>query len=228
MNMASMPIESAEYRRAREELLAAERALIDQREAVAALRRALPPGRLVETDYVFREGPAQLGDGADEATFETRFSDLFAAGKDDLIVVHLMFGANAESACPMCTMWADGYDGVAHHVADKTNLVLVARADIAALRAWARGRGWRRLRLLSSRDNDFNRDFGVEESADDQYPGVSVFRRQPDGVIRHVYTSEGSLVYQHHRALDLFTPVFNLFDLLPDGRGDWMPRTSYG
>ena len=54
-----------------------------------------------------------------------------------------------------------------------------------------------------------------------------MFRRAPDGTIRHVYTSEGSLVYEHHRAMDLFTPVFNLFDLLPDGREDWMPRLSY-
>ncbi len=41
------------------------------------------------------------------------------------------------------------------------------------------------------------------------------------------YTTEGSLVERHHRAMDLFTPVWNLFDLLPSGRGDWFPKHFY-
>ncbi len=59
----------------------------------------------------------------------------------------------------MCSMWADGFEGIAHHATDHVGFVVVARAPIAKLRAWGRRRQWRRLRLLSSHGNDFNRDF---------------------------------------------------------------------
>jgi predicted dithiol-disulfide oxidoreductase (DUF899 family) len=219
--------ESAEYRRLRNELLDAEIALKDQRERVAALRRRLGPGTAIPEDYVFREGPADLADDAPGAVRETRLSELFAPGKDDLIVIHYMFGADAEKPCRMCTLWADGYDAVAPHVEDKVNFALVAKADIDRLRAWARGRGWRRLRLLSSHDSPFNRDLQVESETGDQRPGVSVFTRGADGEIRHVYTTEAALGPGHHRGIDLYSPVWKLFDLLPGGREDWMPKLAY-
>src|SRR5262249_14983335 len=154
--------ESDDYRRLRNELLAAEIALRDQRERVAALRRQLPPGAPVPEDYVFHEGPRDLADES-PAVREVRLSELFAPGKDELIVIHFMFAAGAERACPMCTMWADGYDAVAPHVGDRVNFALVGKADLAKLRAWGRGRGWRHLRVLSSHDNRFNHDLHAEE-----------------------------------------------------------------
>jgi len=219
--------ESDEYRRLRNELLEAETALKDQRERVAALRRSLPLGAPVPADYVFREGPADLADESPGGLRDVRLSELFAPGKDELIVIHLMFGAEDEKACPMCTMWADGYDAVAPHVGDKVNFVLVAKADVGKLRAWGRGRGWRHLRLLSSHDNHFNRDLQVESATGGQKPAVSVFVRGAGGEIRHAYTTEAALAPGHHRGIDPFTPVWNLFDLLPSGRGSWMPRFSY-
>ena len=221
-----MPGESDEYRRRRHELLAAEVALKDQRERVAELRRGLPLGGRVPEDYRFQEGPADLGDAA-ATSREVRLSELFAPGKDELIVIHYMFGAASEKPCPMCTMWADGYNGVAPHVADKVNFALVAKADLAKLRAWARGRGWTNLRLLSSHDSSFNRDYHVEDESGGQRPGVSVFVREPAGEIRHFYTTEAILAPGHHRAIDLYSPVWSLYDLLPGGRGSWMPRFSY-
>jgi len=222
----SMPGESAEYRRRRDELLAAEIALKDQRERVAALRRGLPLGGVAQ-DYRFLEGPADLAADSPDGFRETRLSELFAPGKDELIVIHYMFGADKDRPCSMCTMWADGYNAVAPHVGDKVNLALVAKADLARLRAWARGRGWTRLRLLSSHDNSFNRDYHMEEESGGQRPGVSVFVRQPGGEIRHSYTTEASLGPGHHRGIDLYSPVWNLLDLLPGGRGSWMPRFAY-
>ncbi len=219
--------QSAEYRKLRDELLDAEIALKDQRERVAELRRRLPPGAKVETDYVFREGPADLLRNAESDFFETRLSELFPEGGEQLIVQHLMFPPEAEHACPMCSMWADGFEGIAHHVVDRVGFVIVARAPIAKLREWGRRRQWGKLRLLSSLENDFNRDFGVELAPDRQLPGLSVFTRDADGGIRHFYTSEGSLQERHHRAMDLLNPVWNLLDLLPYGRGDWMPRHFY-
>ena len=219
--------QSSEYRKLRDELLEAESALKDQRERVAELRRRLPATTKVETDYVFREGPADLTRNAESDFFETPLSKLFPDGKDQLVVQHLMFAPESEQACPMCSMWADGFEGIAHHVENRVGFVVVARAPIAKLRDWGRRRQWRRLRLLSSHENDFNRDFGVELAPDRQLPGLSVFMRDSDAGIHHFYTSEGSLREHHHRAMDLLNPVWNLLDLLPDGRGDWMPQHFY-
>ena len=219
--------QSPEYHKLRDELLEAETALKDQRERVAELRRRLGPGTKLETDYVFREGPADLSVNDPSAFFDTPMSALFADGKDELVVDHLMFPPDAERGCPMCSMWADGLDAVAHHLSDKVNFVLVARTKLEKLRAWGQQRGWRRLRLLSSADNDFNPDMGVEFSAERQLPALSVFTRDANGDTYHRYTTEGSLAERHHRAMDLYSPVWNIFDLLPGGRGDWFPKHFY-
>src|SRR6202795_1433544 len=128
----------SEYRRLRDQLLEAETALKDQRESVAALRRQLPMRPAVETDYIFREGPADILDDSPAHFKEVHLSELFAPGKDRLIVDHMMWGANDKSACPMCTMWADGYNAIAPHVSQKVNFVLVAKVEIGKLRDWAR------------------------------------------------------------------------------------------
>lgn len=213
-----------ELRSKREALLEAEVALKNQRERVAEMRRSLPPGPVVETDYVFREGPPDLTRNAPSELYDTRLSELFTNGPS-LLVDHMMFDPEDEQACPMCSMWADGYDAVAPHVTDKTNFVLIARAPIERLRAWGRRRGWRHLRLLSSYGNTFNQDFLVEQH-DSQLPALSVFTSH-GGVIRHFYTTAGSLEFRHHRGIDLYTPVWNLFDLLPEGREDWFPEHFY-
>jgi predicted dithiol-disulfide oxidoreductase (DUF899 family) len=217
--------QSADYRKRREELLEAETALLQQRERVAELRRSLPEGARVEKDYVFREGPTDLSRNDASDLFETSLSSLFG-DHDELIVQHMMFAPDAENGCPMCSMWVDGIDGIAHHLNDRLTFAVVARAPVEKLRAWGRARGWRQVRLLSSSENTFNADFGAEISSERQLPGLSVFTRNGDE-IRHFYTSEGSLVERHHRAMDLFTPVWNLLDLLPRGREDWMPSHFY-
>jgi predicted dithiol-disulfide oxidoreductase (DUF899 family) len=207
-------------------LLAAEEDLKERRERVAALRRELPTGRRIETDYVFREGPSDLNDDDPAHILDTPLSALFAPGKDRLIIQHLMFEPDWEEGCPMCSMWADGLNGIVPHLEQRVNVALIAKAEIGRLRAFARRRGWHNMRLLSSFANKFNEDFGVEQEGR-PLPAISVLCRESDGAIHHFYTSEGSLVFRHHRAMDLFTPVWNLFDLLPEGRGGWMPETSY-
>ncbi len=219
--------ESNEYRKLRDQLLEAEIALKDQRERVAVLRRQLPMGGLVETDYVFREGPSDIRDESPANFRDVRLAQLFAPGKDSLIIDHMMWAANDKLPCPMCNMWADGYAAIAAHVGNKVNFALVAKAELATLRDWARRRGWDKIRLLSSHDNTFNRDFLMEEDGGRQRPGVSVFSRAADGKIHHFYTTEASIAPGHHRAIDLYSPVWNLFDLLPEGRENWMPKHSY-
>ena len=219
--------ESAEYRKLRDELLEAEIALKDQRERVASLRRRLPMSSIVRTDYIFREGPSDINDDSPADFRDVRLSQLFAPGKDRLIIDHMMWAANDKLPCPMCNMWADGYAAIAPHVSNKVNFALVAKVDLATLRQWARGRGWNKIRLLSSHDNSFNKDLLMEEEAGRQRPGVSVFSRAADGKIHHFYTTEASLGQGHHRGIDLYSPVWNLFDLLPEGRENWMPKHAY-
>src|SRR6202171_44806 len=208
--------ESNEYRKLRDQLLEAESELKDQRERVAVLRRQLSMGALVESDYIFREGPSDIRDDSPANFRDVRLSQLFAPGKDRRIIDHMMWEANDKLPCPMCNMWADGYAGIAQHVSDKVNFVLVSKVDIARLREWGRRRGWDKIRLLSSHDNTFNRDFLVEDEKG-QRPAVSVFRRAPDGKIYFTYTTEMSRAPGHHRGIDPFSPVWHLLDLLPEG-----------
>ena len=225
--------ESPAYRKARKKLLKAEIALKDQREEVARMRRELPLGARVETDYVFREGPRDIA--RDEPIADVRLSELFADGKDELILINTMWGDDSPEPCTMCNMWADGYDAISFHLEQQKNFALVTKKDIHTLRKWARGRGWRHIRLLSSRDNSFNRDFNVEweekvfdRPNGDQIPGATVFKRLKNCDIHHTYSVEAAMVLYEHRAIDLFTPVWNLLDLTPGGRGaTWYPKTSY-
>ncbi len=215
--------ESEDYRRRREELLAAEIALKDQVERVAALRRALPLG-MHTPDYVFREGPMDLTQSDPADVRDVRLADLFTDGHDTLLVEHLMFAAGDEEPCVMCSMWADGYNAVTPHVMPRARFVLVAKAEIGKLRSFARQRGWDRIRLLSSHDTTFNRDFGMQNADGSQNPGVSVFTRAADGAVSHRYTIGAEFDEHHNRGIDPSTPVWNLFDLLPQGRGDWSPQ----
>ena len=135
--------------------------LMQQRERVAALRRGLPPGAVVE-DYVFDEGPADLEAG-DEPTRSVRLSELFSAPGRSLVIYHLMFGKQQTAPCPMCTMWIDGFNGVAQHLQQNVDFAIAAAANLPELRAHARARGWHNLRLLSCGASTFKYDLGSED-----------------------------------------------------------------
>ena len=202
MTRYDFPGESASYQLARQELYEAELALRDQIERVAVMRRALPLG-MPMPDYVFREGPADLTLDDPAAFRDVRLSELFDNGHDTLLVDHLMFAPADEAPCVMCSMWADGYNAIAPHVRQRASFVVVAKKEIGALREWARARGWNRIRLLSSAGNTFNRDMRMENEDDSQHPGLSVFSRDPSGVIYHRYTIDADLDGQgsRHRSL---------------------------
>ncbi|HUO49431.1 MAG TPA: DUF899 family protein [Acidimicrobiales bacterium] len=218
--------ESDQYVAARDELRRAEIALMRQREEVAALRRSLPPGPVVD-DYTFWEGPRELGAG-DEPVTTVRLSELVGPPGRSLVVHHLMYGKRQTSPCPMCTMWIDGFDAVAHHVTQNVDFVVAAAADVPALRAHARARGWHRLRLLSCGDSTFKFDLGSEDEEGNQDSTVSVFTRGADGSVRHVYSAHPSMDPDiPERGIDLLSPVWNLLDLTPEGRGDWYASLEY-
>src|SRR5579871_5427385 len=142
----NLPDESDEYLAKREELRLAEIELMRQRERVAALRRKLPQGAVLQ-DYAFDEGPRDLAAG-DGPARTVRLSELFTRADRALVIYHLMYGKKQTKPCPMCTAWLDAANGVAHHLAQNLDFAVVAAADLASLRGHARARAWSRLRLL--------------------------------------------------------------------------------
>jgi predicted dithiol-disulfide oxidoreductase (DUF899 family) len=145
----TFPGESAEYRAARDRLLEREIELRRATEAVAAARRALPAGGVVPEDYVFE------GAGTDGGATEVRLSELFAPGKDSLVVYSFMFprdpgderpGPDAgqtallpleEGPCPSCVALLDQLDGAAEHASQHVNLVVVAKSPPARILTFA-------------------------------------------------------------------------------------------
>lgn len=219
--------ESSEYLRRREELRLAEIELMNMRETVAKLRRQLPPGATLQ-DYELLEGPASL-DAGDAPVRTVRLSELFTSRDRPLIVYQMMYGKRQTTPCPMCTCWVDGLNGVAHHLAQNVDLAVVAAADVPTLRAHARNRGWRNLRLLSGGDSTFKYDLGSEDEAGNQDSTISVFTMDDDGTVRHFYSVHPRLADDiDTRGIDEYSPVWNVLDLTPQGRGDWDASLEYG
>jgi predicted dithiol-disulfide oxidoreductase (DUF899 family) len=226
------PGESEEYRRERNRLLVAEIGLRRAIEEVAAQRRTLPLGGVVPEDYRFEAASG----GA-----EVRFSGLFEPGKDTLVVYSFMFprysgdtrpgpaeGETArlplsETPCASCTSILDSLDGAALHLTQRLNLAVVAKSAPDRIRDFARERGWRHLRLISSRGNTYNRDYHAETPEGEQMPILNVFVRDGDR-IRHTWASE--LMYaprdegMEARHVDSIWPIWNVLDVTPEGRGN--------
>jgi predicted dithiol-disulfide oxidoreductase (DUF899 family) len=224
------PGESQEYRTARDKLLAAEIELRKRIEEVAAMRRKLPLGGAVPEDYEFEEGAADLDET--RGGRRVKLSQLFVRANASLIVYSFMYGPKMDKACPMCTSFLDSLNGAAPHATQRINLAVVAKSPIERIRAFARERGWRNLRLLSSAGNSYNGDYHGETTDGSQIPAINVFVRR-DGGTHHFFNAE--LLYapvepgQNGRQADLIWPLWNLFDLTPEGRGtDWYPKLAYG
>ncbi len=225
MRYTSLKGETDDYVAAREELRLAELDLCDHREHVAALRRALPPGPRVE-DYELLEGEPTL-DGPDDG-HPVRLSELMAGPGRPLVVYHLMYGKQQSAPCPMCTMWVDGFNGIARHVAQNADLVVVAAAGLDELRAHGRRRGWHDVRLLSSAQSPFKLDLGSEDQEGNQFSMVSVLTRDADGALRLRYAATPSLSEERdQRGIDLLCATWHLLDLTPSGRGDWYASLDY-
>jgi predicted dithiol-disulfide oxidoreductase (DUF899 family) len=237
------PGESPQYRAARDRLLEREIELRRATEAVAAARRELPAGGVVPKDYIFQ------GASAGGTPSNVRLSELFAPGKESLVIYSFMFprdpgdtraGAKtgetallplAESPCPSCTALLDQLDGAAAHAGQHINLAVVAKAPLPRIVTFAKERGWRRLRLLSSANNTYNRDYHGETAEGWQRPMLNVFHRDGE-TIRHFWASE--LLYaptdpgQDPRHVGTLEPLWNLFDLIPEGRpAHWDEQMSY-
>jgi predicted dithiol-disulfide oxidoreductase (DUF899 family) len=139
-----------------------------------------------------------------------------------------MYGKAQTSPCPMCTMWIDGFNGIARHLAPNVDFAVAAAADVGPLRAHARARGWDQLRLLSCAGSTFKYDLGSEDAAGDQESTISVFTLGPAGSPRHFYTAHPYLSHDiKERGIDLLAPAWHLLDLTPHGRVDWYAQLEY-
>ena len=227
LRQTNLADESPEYLAKREEVRLAEIELMRQRERVAELRRALPPGPIIQ-DYEFLEGPFSLDDG-DESVRKVRLSELFTSPDRSLVIYHFMFGKKQSKACPMCTAWIDCVNGIAHHLSQNIDVAIVAAADPVTLRKYARERGWNRLRLLSSGESTFKYDLGSEDREGGQDSTISVFTRAADGKLRHFYSGHpwlGDGIKE--RGIDELNPIWNFLDLTPQGRGTFYTSLDYG
>jgi predicted dithiol-disulfide oxidoreductase (DUF899 family) len=239
----TFPGESPEYRAARDRLLEEEIDLRRKMESVAAARRELPQGGPVSEDYVFD------GRTADGTMGELRLSELFTPGLDSVAIYSFMFPRDpgderpgpdagetarlplAEGPCPSCVALLDQLDGAVEHAGQHVNFAVVAKAPLERVLTFADERGWRRLRLLSSARNTYNRDYHAETDEGAQRPMLNVFHRDGDA-IRHFWGSE--LFYattdaeQDPRHVGTLEPFWNLLDLTPEGRPtDWDEQLSY-
>jgi predicted dithiol-disulfide oxidoreductase (DUF899 family) len=142
-----------------------------------------------------------------------------------------MFPASWEAGCKSCSFWADGYDRIVPHLAQRdVSMVTISKAPLAKLRAFQTRMGWL-FNWLSSANCDFNRDFGVSVTAEEivsrapvynfatlpfgveEAPGVSVFSRSDAGEIFRTYQC-------FSRGLDALNPAYQLLDLVPKGRDE--------
>ncbi len=171
---------------------------------LADLRKEMPPEPV--EDYEF-QGP----DGT------VRLSQMFG-DKEDLILVH-----NMGSECPYCTMWADGFNGVLHHIEDRTAFVVVSPNSVAVQQAMREQRGWG-FDMYSAEGTSFVRDMGFASSHTNfnssSMPGVSAFRRNSDGSIVRIsrdFFGPG----------DMYCGVWHLFELLTNGADGWEAKLDY-
>jgi len=212
------PSESAEYRRARPALLAEEIELRRHIERVAAQRRALPPGGEAR-DYRFR----------DEAGKTVGLAELFGR-HDTLIAYFWMYGPERERPCPMCTSFLGAIDIPAADLVQRVAFAAIGRSPVERQLAFARERGWRNLKFYATVGDDYPRDLRGLAPDGSEWPALDVWVKQ-DGKVLHFWGAElggTSDPGQDPRGAPDPTPLWNLLDLTPVGRGtDWYPKLSY-
>jgi predicted dithiol-disulfide oxidoreductase (DUF899 family) len=218
-NGVTFPNESADYRRARNALLAEEIDLRRHIERVAEQRRALPPGGEVTGHYRFQ---------GETGSFD--LAGLFG-DKQTLVVYSYMFGPQRERPCPMCTSLLSAWEGEARDIGQRVALAVVARSPLERLLAFARERGWRDLQLYSDTDGGYSRDYhGIGKDGNDD-AALNVFTRR-DGTIRHFWSGEMGFESadpgQDPRGAPDLMPIWTVLDTTPEGRGgNWYPKLDY-
>ena len=212
------PNDSAEYRLARTALLAQEIELRRQIEQVAAQRRALPLGGEAR-EYTF----------LDEAGATLRLADLFGC-HDTLVTYFWMYGPARDRPCPMCTAFLGALDTPSIDIAQRVAVAVLGRSPVARQLAFARERGWVNLKFFATIGDDFARDYRGLAPDGSEWPALDIWVRR-DGRVPHFWASELGGTEdegQDARGAPDPTPLWNILDLTPAGRGtDWYPKLDY-
>ena len=212
------PNDSAEYRTARTALLVEEIELRRHIERVAAQRRALPPGGQAR-DYQFN----------DEAGRTVGMADMFGS-HDTLVTYFWMYGPERERPCPMCTSFLGSIDIPSLDISQRIAIAVIGRSPVARQLAFARERGWKNLKFYATVGDDFARDYRGLAPDGSEWPALDVWVRG-DGQVRHFWGGElGGTADpgQDPRGAPDPTPLWNILDLTPEGRGsDWYPQLDY-
>jgi predicted dithiol-disulfide oxidoreductase (DUF899 family) len=207
-----------EWLAARKKLLAKEKQLTHERDAIAAERRQLPWVK-VEKNYIF-----------DSPSGKKTLADLFD-GKSQLIVYHFMFGPDWKEGCPSCSLNMDHTDGALAHLAQRdVSFAAVSRALVSKIEEFKKRMGWR-FAWVSSFGTDFNYDyrasftneelakgkvdynFDLVEFPSPEAPGISVFYKNKSGTIFHTYSA-------YARGTESVVNTYNYLDLVPKGRDE--------
>ena len=178
-----------------------EQEIAEKKKQLADLRKKITPQPV--QDYTFKDFNGN----------QIKLSDFFG-DKEELILVH-----NMGKACAYCTLWADGFNGVQHHLDNRAAFVVISKDAPLVQKEFYESRGWK-FRMYSSSETTFNKDMGFETEEGDQQPGVSVFTKDKSGTIfRHTQTYFGPG--------DNYCIAWGLFDLLPKSSNNWHPKYKY-
>ena len=178
-----------------------EDSLNDNKRKLAELRRQLFKREV--TDYTLT---AQDGS-------QIALSQLFG-NADELLLIH-----NMGKSCAYCTLWADGFNGIIHHLENRAPFVVVSPDDYQTQRDFYNSRGWK-FRMFSAHGTTFFKDLDFEYETGKPMPGVSTFTKSADGKIYRIASA-------YFGPGDDFCSLWHLFDLLPRGVNDWSPKFKY-
>lgn len=211
-------VDRPEWIKARHELLKQEKAFTEQRDRLSAARREMPWVK-IEDAYAF-----------DTSKGRKSLADLFD-GKSQLLIYHFMYGADWEAGCKSCSFWADSFNGIDVHLAERdVTFLAISRGPLDKLQAFRQRMGWS-FNWVSSAPSTFSEDFQVSfdkeqfEAGDvtynykpmgfetDELQGISVFVSDDDGEVYHTYSTYG-------RGVDLMNSAYNYLDLVPKGRDE--------
>ncbi|RZA24678.1 MAG: DUF899 domain-containing protein [Proteobacteria bacterium] len=212
--------ESEAYKKAREDLMQQEIEFRRFETALAAQRRALPPGPVVAASYRFK----------DENGNSCSLKDLF--GEHTTLVAYFwMYGPKRARPCPMCTNTLGSMNGNGNDIKQRTAFKVIGRSPIERQIAFALERGWQGLDFVECENDDFAKDLGFLNKDGTENPGIMVFKREGDEV-RLFYMvempKEAADPGQDPRVSPDLGTLWNVLDLTPEGRGkDWYPKLSY-
>ena len=187
-----------EYSQAKENLNQYRQQIADLRVKLRELQAEVEPQEVEDYTFAGSDGPVRL-------------SELFN-GKDHLFVIH-----NMGKSCPYCTLWADGFNGIIHHLQSRAGFVVSSPDSVTDQQAFAESRGWR-FPMVSHAGTSFAAEMGYQSDRGYE-PGVSVFRREGKRIMRVSDTWFGPG--------DDFCSMWSFLAMLPEGVQDWSPKYTY-